>query len=211
MSINPSHSEIKRKDQFHQAYLAGLDEAKVLCESLIYEIETFWGEGSISATSDHTCSFANPTTKKIFVVHGRDEGTKDSMTQFLENLGLDPIVLQEQPDKGQTVIEKFEGYAGKSSFATVLCTPDDVGTLDSGDEPLKKRARQNVIFELGFFVGKLGRHRVSLIVKGDVEIPSDFAGVLYTEIDDSGVWKKKIARELKAAGFAIDENQALDY
>ena len=74
-----------------------------------------------------------------------------------------------------------------------------------GVEP---RARQNVILELGVFLGKLGRKHVCPLVKGDVETPSDYDGVVYTKLDDAGGWKMKLVQELKAAGFDVDANRA---
>ena len=96
----------------------------------------------------------------------------------------------------------------KSGLAVVLLTPDDEGRLQGGTD-LKPRARQNVIFELGYFAGILGRNRVCALTKGDVEIPSDYDGVIYITLDDSGGWKLRIVKELKAAGFDVDANLAL--
>lgn len=114
------------------------------------------------------------------------------------------MILQEQPDQGRTIIEKFEQYA-QVNFAVVLFTPDDVGGLEA--ENLRPRTRQNVIFELGYFIGKLGRERVRVLVKGDIEIPSDYSGVLYISLDDAGGWQMALFRELKSAGFDVDANR----
>jgi predicted nucleotide-binding protein len=114
----------------------------------------------------------------VFLVHGHDEGVLQAVARFLEQLGLQAIVLREQPDSGRTIIEKFEHYADQVGFAVILLTPDDVaGKADAPGSAL--RARQNVIFELGFFAGKLGRGRACLLKKGDIEIPSDLYGVIY--------------------------------
>ena len=144
-------------------------------------------------------------TNQIFVVHGRDDGTTAIVTRFLEQLKLSPIVLQEEPNKGRTIIEKFEEYSNVE-FAVVLCTPDDEGKL-VGETDLKHRPRQNVVLEWGFFLGKIGRERVFALVKGDVEIPSDYSGVLYIPMDDSDGWQTKLAKELKTAGLPIDLNR----
>ncbi len=144
------------------------------------------------------------TTKQIFIVHGRDEQLKETAARFLEKLGLLPIILHEQPDKGRTVIEKFEQCA-EVGFAVVLLTPDDVGSLKDGE--LHPRARQNVIFELGYFIGRLGRERVVALHRDEVELPSDYAGVIYTSVDAGGAWKFALARELKAAGMDVDLNR----
>jgi len=119
------------------------------------------------------------------------------------------IILREQPNKGRTLIEKFEDYADVG-FAIVLLTPDDKGgPKNCGASDLKPRARQNVVFELGYFIGRLGRNRVCALYLEGVEIPSDYSGVVYTKMDPSGAWRLEIAKELKAAGFSVDMNLAL--
>lgn len=119
---------------------------------------------------------------------------------------LKPVVLHEQPNEGRTIIEKFEDYTDVR-FAVVLLTPDDVGGLQDNAGDTKPRARQNVIFEFGYFIGKLGRERVCALVKGNVEKPSDYDGVLYIQLDDSEGWKMRLVRELKSAGYDIDANR----
>ena len=134
---------------------------------------------------------------KVFVVHGHDEGALQAMARFLEKIGLQTIVLREQPDQGLTTIEKFEASASEVGFAVVLLTPDDLGGAVAAPEQAA-RARQNVIFELGYFVGRLGRGRACFLRKGEVEIPSDLVGVIYTDMDHPAEgWKVKLARELK--------------
>lgn len=149
-----------------------------------------------------------PGTRRVFVVHGRDESAKEAVARFLTQLNLEPIILHEQPSQGRTVIEKFEGSADVD-FAVVLLTPDDTGQLADGSDKPKPRARQNVIFELGYFVGRLGRSRVCALHKGGVEILSDYEGVLYVSMDDPQGWRLLLAREIKAAGIDVDLNQAL--
>lgn len=142
------------------------------------------------------------TDKTVFVVHGHDEGMKHSVARFLERSGLEPVILSEQPDQGRTIIEKFADHAGMASFAVVLMSPDDVGGKDSSN--LRFRARQNVVLELGYFSALLGRKRVCALKKGDLEIPSDFFGVVYKDYDDGEGWKVGLARELRAAGYTIN-------
>ena len=101
------------------------------------------------------------------------------MARFLEKLGLQPIILHEQPNSGRTIIEKFETYSSDISFAIVLLTPDDIGGINENDQEQQPRARQNVIMELGYFMGRLGRTRVCALHKGGVELPSDYQGVVY--------------------------------
>jgi predicted nucleotide-binding protein len=143
---------------------------------------------------------------RVFLVHGHDEEALQSVARFLEQMGLDPIVLREQPDRGRTIIEKFEECAGQVGFAVILMTPDDL-TASSTSGTAGSRARQNVIFELGYFAGKLGRGRTCLLRRGDVEIPSDLYGVIYSDYDDAGAWKMKLVQELKAARLTFDANK----
>jgi len=146
---------------------------------------------------------SKPTdSRKIFVVHGHDSQTKESVARFLERIGLEPIILHEQPSSGLTVPEKLEAFSSVG-FAVILLTPDDIGGLASEPDKLNPRARQNVILELGYFLGKLSRSRVCALYK-NVEIPSDYQGVLYVEYDTSGGWRTKLAQELVEAGFSIN-------
>ena len=139
------------------------------------------------------------------MIHGRDRGTRDTVTRFLEGLGIAVVILEEQPNQGRTVIEKFEKCA-QGDFAIALFTPDDVG--GSNDDDPQPRTRQNVIFELGYFIGKFGRDRVCALIKGKVEIPSDYSGVVYINLDESTGWQMGLIKELKGAGFNIDANRA---
>lgn len=142
-------------------------------------------------------------SKKVFIVHGHDVETKESVARFIERLRLEPIILHEQPNSGRTIIEKFEVFSDVG-FAIVLLTPDDVGGTATNSQSLKPRARQNVILELGYFMGKLSRFRVCALYKHGVEIPSDYQGVLYVELDAAGAWRTKLAQELVQANFSID-------
>jgi len=157
----------------------------------------------------HSTSNENPPVpsplahSRVFVVHGHDHGTKETAARFLEKLGLETIVLHEKANEGRTVIEKFEAYADVG-FAVVLLTPDDVGSATADRENQAPRARQNVILELGYFTGKLGRNKVCGLFKKGVEVPSDFHGVLFIELDDPGAWKAKLAQELVQASMKIN-------
>ncbi len=147
--------------------------------------------------------------KSIFVVHGHDEAAKQSVARLLERLTLRALILHEQPNAGRTLIEKFEDYSDVR-FAVIVLTPDDVGYPNGREAEAKSRARQNVIFELGFFIGKLGRKRVCAIYKEGVEIPSDYIGVLYIPMDAAGAWQLRLAKELKHAGIEVDPNKLLE-
>jgi predicted nucleotide-binding protein len=144
-------------------------------------------------------------SKRVFIVHGHDDGSRESVARFLERLGFVPIILREQPNKGRTIITKFRDEAANVGFAVVLMTPDDHGgPVGAQTQP---RARQNVVFELGFFIGALGPGRVAAM-KGKVERPSDFEGVVYISLDQ-GSWKTDLGKELKEAGFEIDWNAVM--
>jgi predicted nucleotide-binding protein len=138
---------------------------------------------------------------KVFVVHGHDDTTKITVARFLEKLGLEPIILHEQANQGGTVIEKIERYSNVG-FAVVLLTPDDEGHVKGQLEQKQPRARQNVILELGYFIGLLGREKVAALVSGGVELPSDFSGIVYTSLN--GNWQFDLAKELRAAGIKFD-------
>ena len=149
-----------------------------------------------------------PKTKsrRIFVVHGHDEGARETVARFIGQLGFEPVILHEQANKGRTIITKFREEANDAAFAVVLMTPDDHG--GKAGAPTRQRARQNVVFELGFFIGALGPEKVASLVKGDVEKPSDFDGVVYISLD-GGSWKIELAKEFKAAGLEIDSNKVM--
>jgi predicted nucleotide-binding protein len=144
-----------------------------------------------------------PSGNRVFLVHGHDVAAKESVARFLEKLDLAPVILHEQANEGQTVIEKFESHANVS-FAVVLLTPDDIGASANDPDSLKPRARQNVVLELGYFTGKLGRRRVCALFQPGVEIPSDFHGVLFVELDTPGAWRAKLAQELVSSGMQIN-------
>lgn len=144
------------------------------------------------------------SSRKVFVVHGHDSEAKEASARFLARLGLSPIILHEQPNSGRTLIEKFETYSDDVAFAVVLLTPDDVGASRAAAASVRPRARQNVVLELGYFMGRLGRSRVCALHKQDVELPSDYQGVVYIEMDAAGAWKPKLAQELIEAKISID-------
>lgn len=160
----------------------------------------------VQSKGETTPRLVRAQTNKVFIVHGHDEGALQGLARFLEKLGLEAIVLKEQPNEGRTVIEKYEAYASEVGFAVVLLTPDDLGSAIAETEQ-NRRARQNVIFELGYFTGRLGRGRVCLLRKGNVEMPSDLFGVIYTEMDAAEGWKAKLVAELRAAKLSFDANR----
>jgi predicted nucleotide-binding protein len=159
---------------------------------------------------DKPISLETPKTAiskiEVFVVHGHDESAKNKTARFIEKLGLKPIILHEQASGSKTVIEKIEAYSNVG-FGIVLYTPCDVGSKKEEKPDLKNRARQNVVFEHGFLIGKIGRENVCALVKGEIETPNDISGVVYVKMDDEDAWHLKVARELRNSGYSIDMNK----
>jgi len=144
------------------------------------------------------------SNKKVFIVHGHDNEAKEETARIIEKLGLQAIILHEQASSGNTIIEKIERYSDVG-FAVILYTPCDKGHSKNETIP-KNRARQNVVFEHGYLIGKLGRNRVCALVKGEVETPGDISGVVYVPMDSAGAWKNTLIDEMKAVGFVLDKN-----
>jgi predicted nucleotide-binding protein len=174
------------------------DDCREVLELAIKDLkeETLYMTSSVNSEQiEGRSKSANP---KVFVVHGHDRKARGDVALFLGRLKLEAIIIQEEASRGLTIIEQFERYADQAGFAVVLLTPDDVGGVaQNGTAAL--RDRQNVIFELGYFVAKLGRRSVCLLRKGDVEIPSDLHGVIYKRMDNDGGWKYELLKELIAA------------
>ena len=140
---------------------------------------------------------------KIFIVHGHDNSVKIETARFIEKLGFEPIILHEQVSSGKTIIEKIEKYSNVG-FGIVLYTPCDLGAKKGQESSLMNRARQNVVFEHGFLIGKIGRENVTALVKGNVETPNDISGVVYISMEED--WKLELAKELKNSGYFVDMN-----
>ena len=146
-------------------------------------------------------------SRRIFIVHGHDLHFRDQLADLLRKLEFEPVILQEEANKGLTVIEKLERDTERVGFSFVLYTADDLGKPRDGVE--KERARQNVIFEHGLLIGLLGRERTCAIIKGDLEIPSDIRGMLYEQIGDLKAEAIKIAKVLKDGGYKLDASKLL--
>ena len=144
---------------------------------------------------------------RVFIVYGHDDAPREKLARFIDRLGLEPVILDEQANRGMTIIEKLIAN-GNVGYAIVLLTPDDLGRRRAETEE-KPRARQNVILELGYFLGRLGRERVMAFLKDEVEIPSDYMGVMYVKFDDAGAWRQELVREMNAVGYEIDWNTAM--
>jgi predicted nucleotide-binding protein len=128
---------------------------------------------------------AKAAPPRAFIVHGHDDLAIAELKDYLQNTlkWEQPVVLREQPNRGRTIIEKFEEFAGRIDCVFVLLTPDDAGVNLSTDDE-RRRARQNVVFELGFFYAKFGRRsgRVIALRKGPIELPSDIQGIVWIDI-----------------------------
>lgn len=195
------------ESDFQKYYVGALESAVSVLESMLDEIKEYWEEDESSPKiSDSSVRMQSKNSNKVFVIHGHDEAARETIARFLEKLGIEPVILHEQPNAGRTIIEKFEDYADVK-FAFVLLTPDDIGALKEQQDDLKPRARQNVVFEFGYFIGKLGRDRVCALASSDIEKPSDLDGILYIPLDDNNGWMMQLLRELKAANFDVDANQ----
>ena len=165
----------------------------------VYLIPTVVRENHSELQNTNTSKASMVNEKNIFVVYGHDERMKLEIENFLSvKLKLHPISLDTQPNGGQTIIEKFEKFASEVSYAVVLMSPDDDAEVNG---QIFKRARQNVIMELGYFIAKLGRSKVCILQKGDVEIPSDIAGILHVKYEKN--WEMGLLTEIKNAGVPV--------
>lgn len=165
------------------------------------------GRTGAASSSHRPLQRADP--KSVFVVHGHEEGLRLEVVALLKSLKLHPVILQEKPNRGQTLIEKLEAH-GRTAFAVVLFTGDDAGHKKGFPDQSRPRPRQNVVLEYGYFAGVLGRKNVAAIVGVGIEIPSDLEGLGYIAFDPSGAWKTKLVKELKAAGLEVDLNAFIE-
>lgn len=198
-----------RHNNGHEArqYVAeGKIEAIQILRSAIKWLRDEIGDAAEPESTTEPTRAPATLSQKIFIVHGHDEGARETVARFIEHIGFEAIILSEQANQGRTIIEKIEAHSDVG-FAVVLLTPDDVGGKTG--ESLRPRARQNVLLELGFFIALLKRDRVCTLTKGDLEIPTDFAGVVWEPLDDGGAWKTSLARELKAVGYTIDWSKVM--
>lgn len=180
---------------------AGLTILREVLRSLEEDLEE---HGEIISTADLVVR--KSPSNKVFIVHGHDNEAKQTVARFIEKTGYTPIILHEQVSGGRTIIEKIEANS-EVDFAVVLLTPDDIGGPRGGAE--QPRARQNVIFELGYFIALLKRSNVFALKRGDLEVPSDFVGVIYHDMDSAGAWQQDLAREMEGAGLSIDWNKVM--
>lgn len=204
-STTPEH-------KFQQRYISGLENAKEVLTSMIEEVHEYWEEETegFSDSNEKESQPKNnePRFSKVFLIHGHNGGAKETVARFISQLGLQPIILHEQANQGRTIIEKFEDHSDVG-YAIALLTPDDTGASIKEPENVRQRARQNVIFEFGYFIGKLGRNKVAGLIQSDIEVPSDYSGVLYIPMHESGAWRFLLIKELKSVGYEVDANKAI--
>lgn len=180
-----------------------LDKAEKSMQQKLKEMRQWQHEDMLLANISQRTSMARTKEyKKVFIVHGHDNALKQEVARMVEKQGLEVIILSEQANRGKTIIEKFEEHSDVGA-AICLFTGDDYGKAkDATSENL--RARQNVVFEAGYFMGKLGRENVIIVTDKNLELPSDMQGVVYT---DAGNWKTEVLQELDKIGYAIDFNK----
>jgi predicted nucleotide-binding protein len=181
----------------------GVSRMRNLLNTMLAEIDTF-PQKVVEANG--TPRPTALTLEKIFVAHGHDIEMLSAIESFILKLGLKPVILRNQPSRGRTIVEKIEDYSEVSSAVVLLSPDDNAYPRGTSSSDAKLRARQNVIFELGFFIGKLGRHNVIAVHRTDerFEMPTDYEGVIFTPYDEGGGWKLALAKELQAIGFELD-------
>lgn len=147
-------------------------------------------------------------SRRIFVIHGRDYYKRDKLVKILKKMDFEPIVLEQEPSRGLTIVEKLEQNLNNVGFSFVIYTPDDVGKIIGGIE--EPRARQNVIFEHGLLIGVLGRDRVCALICGDVKMPSDLQGLIYEKINEIDREAVVVAHILTNAGYIVDMGKLIE-
>ena len=188
-------------EEWVKACADGLRQTKAIFEVYLEEMQSGDAEQAPDTDLDKKTASHN---NRVFVVHGHDGELRQSMARTLERQGIEPIILAEQANLGATIIEKFEKNSDVKA-AICLFTADDLGKANK-EVDLKHRARQNVVFEAGYFIGKLGRENVVLLANRNIEMPSDLSGVVYT---DNSMWQIQVLKELREMGFSVDLNKAL--
>ena len=193
-----------KKRQFYSITLDSSSDIRKCCnaiETTILELQAYLYDEIEDAKTEQAMSY---DIGKIFIIHGHDGELKESVARLIEKQGIQAIILSEMTNTGKTIIEKFEENSDVGA-AIALFTSDDVGGKADDKNP-RQRARQNVIFECGYFMGKLGRDRVIILSEPNVEMPSDLDGVVWTNKE---FWEIELLRDLNDMGFSIDLNLLL--
>lgn len=196
----PYRFDESREEYFERVKINRLN---AFLESLILDIENDEIQFKDNQAPNNKKSKLEKLSRKAFIVHGQDVAAKERTARFLEKLGFQAIILHEQVNSGKTIIEKLEKYTDVG-FGIVLYTPDDVGEAKANKDNLRLRARQNVVFEHGLLIGKLGRERAfPLVTDHSIELPNDISGMVY--MSDRN-WEVDLAKEIKALGYTVDLN-----
>jgi predicted nucleotide-binding protein len=173
-------------------------------ESILHRLDIWSSDLGPEIMNRSGATRSSETDTPVFVIHGSDTTSAQIVARAIERAtGRDVIILREKPNSGRALIEKFEDHAEEASYAVALLTADDEGRR-KGEATHQARARQNVIFEMGYFYGHLGRRRVSVLLDPTVERPSDMAGVVYITFSEDGAWKHELFRDMEAQGFTIN-------
>lgn len=189
------------KSEYIEKCCDGLKTAQIILNDLLEELGS--DKNSAAMLADALVESSHRFSK-VFIVHGHDGELKEAVARLLEKQDIDPVILGEKANQGKTIIEKIENYSDVGA-AIMLFTPDDFGRAK--DSELEQyRARQNVVFEAGYFMAKLGRDHTIMLAAPNVEIPSDLQGVVYT---DTALWKFGVLQELQAMGYSVDLNKVL--
>ena len=185
-----------QKSDYVRACKHGLETTKAVFLTYLEELE----EPNTAPNSQNALPRDSAFTK-VFIVHGHDGELKQSVARIIEKQGIEAIILSEQANQGRTIIEKFEDFCDVDA-AICLYTCDDIARAKTANTDAM-RARQNVVLETGYFMGKLGRNRVIILADSGIEMPSDLSGVVYSNTTN---WQIDLLKELKAIGYEVDFN-----
>ncbi len=202
----PLHDDIEKIYSTYKQDPSSYDAMLAILRAIQADDEFF---SSSTFSNDKGETNSRNMSNQVFIVHGHDDTAKIELARTLESLGFDAIILHEQASEGRTVIEKIEAKSDVA-FGVVLYTECDLGRAkEASIDEEQSRARQNVVFEHGYLIGKLGRSHVCALVKGNIELPGDISGVVYIPLDPQGAWKFDLVKEMKAAGLNVDANNLL--
>jgi predicted nucleotide-binding protein len=193
------------EQEYREDWTLGKHKLNNLVLTMLKEIEVF------GDPTEDLKSGAKEAASRVFVSHGHDPEMKQGIVSFVTRVGLEPVVLEDRPNEGRTIIEKLEHYSNVA-FAVILFSPDDLAyPKRRSPSEARPRARQNVVLELGYFAAKLGRKNVVLLKKGEgLEIPSVFDGVMHVAYDELGAWRHSLAAELRVSGREIDTSRLFE-
>jgi predicted nucleotide-binding protein len=191
---------------FERYFASGVEDLTTLLRTMLEDVQL--GDMASAPLPPQSVNLKLNQSKDVFIVHGHNEAMKQGVARAVEKLGLNAVILHEQASKGRTIIEKFDAHTDVA-FAIILLSADDLAYSKAESPNMAKlRARQNVVFEMGFFIGKLGRERVLSLYETfeNFDLPSDYSGVVLTPYDSNGAWQYILIRELKAIGISVDAN-----